>query len=320
MTDKKISELNDGSTAVATDRIPVARSPFGATDNDYITPGYIDAYVATLAHTWTDKQTFTPPDDTEAISITMPSGTTAMAIVFPTGDADNADFGIRGVSEASNVGSSRKNSTWGFGYNIDSSGARIMGGEASFGFNLEAHYEPVTGDDFAEFYVGLGNNDDTLTTRNIFLQWDKITGNTEQFRFSSGPSTNGIWFMAQYDDLTSYIRIKPYGVPVIAFTANSATWTINHQREFVFSDPYDNALTFELGSVLALTLNKLGRIGIMNQNPTAWLDTPASTTAAASVRIRSGTAPTSPNSGDLWYDGTNLKFRDGSTTRTITWT
>lgn len=46
----------------------------------------------------------------------------------------------------------------------------------------------------------------------------------------------------------------------------------------------------------------------------------ASSASNASVRIPSDTAPTSPNSGDLWYDGTNLKFRDGSTTRTLTWT
>lgn len=45
----------------------------------------------------------------------------------------------------------------------------------------------------------------------------------------------------------------------------------------------------------------------------------ASTTANASINIPAGTAPTSPVSGDLWYDGTNLKFRDGGTTRTITW-
>lgn len=49
--------------------------------------------------------------------------------------------------------------------------------------------------------------------------------------------------------------------------------------------------------------------------------TPASTTARASLRVPSGTAPTTPVAGDLWFDGTNLKFRDaGGTTRTLTWT
>ncbi|HEY4874051.1 MAG TPA: hypothetical protein VIH86_00635, partial [Puia sp.] len=46
----------------------------------------------------------------------------------------------------------------------------------------------------------------------------------------------------------------------------------------------------------------------------------ASTTGAASLRVVSGTAPTTPNDGDIWYDGTNLKMRVGSTTKTFTLT
>lgn len=49
------------------------------------------------------------------------------------------------------------------------------------------------------------------------------------------------------------------------------------------------------------------------------LITVASATGSAGFRMPSGTAPTSPTAGDFWYDGTNLKFRDGGTTRTITW-
>jgi hypothetical protein len=40
----------------------------------------------------------------------------------------------------------------------------------------------------------------------------------------------------------------------------------------------------------------------------------ASTTTRASINIPSGTAPTSPVSGDIWFDGTHLQFRNGSTT------
>jgi hypothetical protein len=53
--------------------------------------------------------------------------------------------------------------------------------------------------------------------------------------------------------------------------------------------------------------------------PTALVDTGASTTTLAGLRIRSGTAPSAPNSGDFWFDGSNLKFYDGTTTRTLTW-
>jgi hypothetical protein len=52
----------------------------------------------------------------------------------------------------------------------------------------------------------------------------------------------------------------------------------------------------------------------------AYADLAASTTSYASLRLRSGTAPSSPNAGDMWFDGTNLKFYDGVATRTIDWT
>jgi hypothetical protein len=56
--------------------------------------------------------------------------------------------------------------------------------------------------------------------------------------------------------------------------------------------------------------------GQTNQ-PTAFMDLAASTTASASLRIRSGSAPTSPNDGEIWQDGTNLSFRSGSTTLNV---
>jgi hypothetical protein len=44
----------------------------------------------------------------------------------------------------------------------------------------------------------------------------------------------------------------------------------------------------------------------------------AATTAKASLRIPSGTAPTSPVDGDIWFDGTNIKMRIGGVTKTFT--
>jgi hypothetical protein len=44
----------------------------------------------------------------------------------------------------------------------------------------------------------------------------------------------------------------------------------------------------------------------------------ASTTASATLRVPSGTAPTSPVNGDIWFDGTNLFMRIGGVTKTFT--
>lgn len=46
----------------------------------------------------------------------------------------------------------------------------------------------------------------------------------------------------------------------------------------------------------------------------------AGTTAKPSINIPPGVAPTSPSDGDFWYDGTNVKFRVGGTTKTFTLT
>lgn len=52
--------------------------------------------------------------------------------------------------------------------------------------------------------------------------------------------------------------------------------------------------------------------------PTAVVDIAASSTVRASLRIQSGVAPTTPNDGDIWFDGTDLKLRSGGTTYTLT--
>lgn len=52
--------------------------------------------------------------------------------------------------------------------------------------------------------------------------------------------------------------------------------------------------------------------------PTATIDIIGSETTQASLRIRSGVAPTSPNDGDIWFDGTDLKMRVGGVTKTFT--
>lgn len=56
-------------------------------------------------------------------------------------------------------------------------------------------------------------------------------------------------------------------------------------------------------------------IGFTSLTPgTAAGDFAPSTTSRASLRLRSGTAPTSPNDGDIWYNGTNFQVRVGGTT------
>ena len=61
-----------------------------------------------------------------------------------------------------------------------------------------------------------------------------------------------------------------------------------------------------------------GNFGFQQTSPTAIADFGASTTSRSSLRIRSGTAPTSPNDGDIWYDGADFYGRVGATTKSFT--
>lgn len=61
-----------------------------------------------------------------------------------------------------------------------------------------------------------------------------------------------------------------------------------------------------------------GRVAIglaRSTAPTAFLHLAASTTSAASLRIPTGTAPSSPNEGDLWSASNFAKYYNGSATR-----
>lgn len=72
MADTKISALTS-SAAVATQRLPVAISPFGAGDNRYITVQSVDDYLAQTTQTLTNK-TLTGPILTSAVLGTPSSG------------------------------------------------------------------------------------------------------------------------------------------------------------------------------------------------------------------------------------------------------
>lgn len=84
-------------------------------------------------------------------------------------------------------------------------------------------------------------------------------------------------------------------------------------------NPTENGLT---GTTHYFITNRstTAKSGFGLTGATAMVDVGGSSTSRTSLRIRSGTAPTSPNDGDIWYDGTNLKMRIGGTTKTFTLT
>lgn len=57
-----------------------------------------------------------------------------------------------------------------------------------------------------------------------------------------------------------------------------------------------------------IVFTNAGQVGIGSLDPTALLDVAASTTARASLRIRSGTLPTTPNDGDIAHGSAGFVF------------
>lgn len=54
--------------------------------------------------------------------------------------------------------------------------------------------------------------------------------------------------------------------------------------------------------------------------PTYHVSVAAGTTARSQINFAAGVAPTSPQNGDVWFDGTNLKMQIGGVTKTFTLT
>lgn len=77
---------------------------------------------------------------------------------------------------------------------------------------------------------------------------------------------------------------------------------------------YKDFLKFDYDN--EITSFSTGRVGIGVSDPSAWLGIKAATTSYAQLNLTSsaGTDVASPVSGDLWWNGTNLYFFDGTST------
>ena len=61
-----------------------------------------------------------------------------------------------------------------------------------------------------------------------------------------------------------------------------------------------------------------GRLSTSFVNSAGWVNIPAGTTAHPQFHLEIGVAPTTPNNGAIWFDGTDLKMRVGGVTKTFT--
>ena len=85
-------------------------------------------------------------------------------------------------------------------------------------------------------------------------------------------------------------------------------------EETGYASEWNAAHTIEADTIQPSHVDETGiyEVAVLGNGdtPTAFLDAPASIAAMASMRIRTGVVPTSPNEGDLWFDSTQKALMD----------
>lgn len=99
----------------------------------------------------------------------------------------------------------------------------------------------------------------------------------------------------------------------------NGTYNFTNGTKGLIGINYNTTITALSGSHYGILIrpDSLNGFGLGATLPTALVDLEGSTIARASLRIRSGSAPTSPNDGDIWNSGTDLFVRLGGTTYTL---
>jgi len=195
-------------------------------------------------------------------------------------------------------------------------------------------------------------NDDTISTSSNNHTINSIAKHgSMRTRSANGVFTSSVvsWGVVHAENNTGQGIVvnngNAYGLSIGAIAAHSGMTTGNlygvHIKDYsgttvtpahgvVSSAPisgYSNRFQIYLEGINANTNvgnyigNKLG-VGFASlptaaSNITALVDVGPATTATASLRIRSGATPSSPNDGDIWFDNTNLYIRINGVTRTV---
>lgn len=149
-------------------------------------------------------------------------------------------------------------------------------------------------------------NTDAIFTENITIEKSLDVGNStiyvddnlQHVNIGSSATTNSKFFLLGTDPSESIFCIKKPA---------SLTENILEIR-----DENDTILNkFDNNGNLVIGINLRQSIG-HGLSPTAALDLSGASTSRASLRIRTGVEPTTPNVGDIYFDGTNFKGFNGA--------
>lgn len=175
--------------------------------------------------------------------------------------------------------------------------------------------------------IGLVSLAGSVTYSNVAVTINGGTGVT------SGTTQDAMYIAQAMNGATSFARVIEAQLNLVgAFTASSGIGIGIDNPALAGGATISTLYGLKVESQIAGTTNyaiftssglvRFGdNVGIAGQAPVAaaFLSFPVPTTAAAQLNLGAGgSAPTSPNNGDMWFDGTNLKIRIGGVTKTVT--
>jgi hypothetical protein len=150
----------------------------------------------------------------------------------------------------------------------------------------------------------------------------KVTGASSfggNASFSTGTSSQGTKIVPS----TATLYTSDIGINTTAIYNSSTSTTSDVWVGYVGGSASSNIYTYFQSSGYIGTRGGL-RIGastgsdVLSVLSNSWLRINAGTTTRSQISLASSTAPTSPNDGDIWFDGTDIKMRIGGVTKTFT--
>jgi hypothetical protein len=156
--------------------------------------------------------------------------------------------------------------------------------------------------------VSLTLNQNGVTLFNV----TNTTAGTISFASIRATSSNGYFEFSKQSSSTNAYKI---------FAANdSYIYNLTSGDISILNDVAAGRIKFAAGgsSVAQMTLTSAGNLCIGVTSGTDLLNIGASTATRAQINLTAGVAPTLPNDGDIWFDGTDLKMQIGGVVKTFT--
>jgi len=313
--------INFNSNGEMSPRVQFTASPYSFNSDlldgkDWTNPGTIGTSASTLALASNGTSSWTNSTGNLTFSTTT-SGTLALtsagALNLSAGAASTATLAnvVNAINFDSNTLSiDALNNRIGIGTNAPSSGLHIL----SSGTSQALFQSSGTADGTT---AGFSLKTAAASPWQINFQTDQNKGWFEMA--SSAGTVYRRWDGA--NDLFASNGILGWSSETNYATANSGARDLGLARSGAGVLEINNGTVGQYRDLQIRNINPTaGTLGIGNITATALLDINSATTSNASLRLRSSSSvdPTTPNIGDMWFNGSNLYFRkDGSTSQDL---